>query len=170
MRTQRHRRADRGFSYIDVLIAITILMVGILTFAGVLTLSLARTSSGEMYLRAKALASTTLESVMGARYIKVGGNQYSFDSIRNAGNGGVFVDGRQPVHELPGPDGLFGTADDNGAILTGFERQIEIVDVNNPNRPTPPNPITERRITITIYYADRGVPTTEVIKTAVTNY
>jgi hypothetical protein len=44
------------------------------------------------------------------------------------------------------------------------------VDVNNPNRPTPPNPITERRITITIYYADRGVPTTEVIKTAVTNY
>lgn len=170
MRTKRDRRAERGFSYLDVLIAVTIIMVGVLTFAGVLTLSLARTTSGEGYLRAKALASTTLESVMGARYVKIGGNPYSFDSLRNVGNGGVFVDGRQPVHELPGPDGLFGTADDSGVLLTGFERQIDIVDVNNPNRPTPPNPITERRITITIYYKDRGFDATEVIKTGVTNY
>jgi hypothetical protein len=170
MRITGKPRAERGFSYLDVLIAVTILMVGILTFAGVLTISLTRTNSGEGYLKAKALASTTLESVLGARYIKVGANPYSFDTIRNVSGGGVFLDGRQQVYELPGPDGLFGTADDTGAALTGYARQIEIVDVNNPNRPSPPNPITERRITITIYYPDRGGEAVEVIKTGVTNY
>src|SRR3954454_2489786 len=112
MRGDRHRGEQRGFSFIDLVIAITILMSGILTFAGVLTMALVRTSSGESYLKAKAVASATLESVMAARYIQVGGQSYSFDNLQNRGRGGVFEDGAQPVHELAGADGLFGTADD----------------------------------------------------------
>jgi hypothetical protein len=170
MRGDRHRGEQRGFSFIDLVIAITILMIGILTFAGVLTMALVRTSSGESYLKAKAVASATLESVMAARYIQVGGQSYSFDNLQNRGRGGVFEDGAQPVHELAGADGLFGTADDSGPLVPGYRREILIEDVDNPYRPSPPNPITERRLTITIYYVDRGFEQREVIKTSVANY
>jgi hypothetical protein len=170
MRTDRQLTDEAGFSYIDIMIAITILLVGVLTFAGVLTLSLARTTSGESYLKAKSIASQTLESVMAARYIQINNTPYSFNSMQNVSKGGVFVDGRQHVQQEPGPDGLFGTADDNGGTVTGYDRTILIEDVNNPNRPTPPNPISERRITITIYYKDSMFERTEVIKTSVGDY
>jgi hypothetical protein len=171
MRTEDRRRDERGFSYIDVVIATMILLVGILTLGAALTAALVRTTSGESYLRAKALASSTLESVMSARYVRIANQPYTFDAIQNVGSGpGVFVTGRQAVHQLPGPDGLFGTADDNGPLLDGFERQIVITDVNNPLRPSPPNPITERQISVTIFYKDRGFDRQEVLTTNVGNY
>ncbi len=163
----RHREA--GFSYIDVMIAVVILLVGILTLGAALTAAFVRTTSGENYLRAKAIAMSTLESVMGARYVKVGGDAYSFDAIQND-PAGRFLTGSRDIYEQAGPDGLLGTDDDTGPIIGGFKRQIEITDVQNPDRPSPPNAITERKITVTVFYSEKGFNRTEVLTTNVCDY
>ncbi len=171
--TRRHQTIDsaRGFSYIDVMIAMTILLIGIMALGAALTAGLVQTSSGESRIKAKALAATQLENVMSARYIKLGGNAYSFDAIRNVSTPpGVFLATKHDIHELPGPDGLFGTADDNGDVIPGFQRKIEITDVNNPIRPSPPNPITERQIKVTIYYKEKDIERTETLTTNIDNY
>jgi hypothetical protein len=167
----RRRGSNRGFSYVDIMIALAILLIGILTLGAAMTAALVRTTAGESQLRAKALAAAALENVMSARYMKLGGNAYTFDAIQNFGNGpGVFQIGRRPVREYPGGDGLFGTVDDTGAVVEGFEREIVIVDVPNANRPSPPNPITERRITVTIFYFERGIERQETLSTNVCLY
>jgi len=170
MTTDRLSRQS-GFSYVDVMIAMVILLVGILTMAAALTAALVKTTAGENQLRAKALASTVLENIMSARFIKIGGNAYTFDAIQNVGSGpGVFVTGEQPVYLSPGPDGIFATADDDGETEAGYTRTVTIVDVNNPARPSPPNPITERRITVTVNYIERGFARSESVSTSVANY
>ena len=163
-----------GFSYLDVMIAMTILLIGILTLGAALTSALVQTTSGENQLRAKALAATTLENVMAARNVKIGANSYSFESIQNTtAPPGVFLTGRHDIFETPGADGLFGTADDSatGAVqVPGFQREIVIENVDNPRRPSPPNPITERRIVVTVYYGDKGIERLERLSTNVANY
>jgi len=171
MRSRKRRQEQAGFSYLDVLIATVILLVGILTMAAALTAALVKTTAGENQLRGKAIAMSVLENVMGARFVSIGGNPYSFDSIQHIGVGpGVFVTGRHPAYTNPGADGLFGTADDSGDVEEGFEREIIIEDVNNPIRPTPPNPITERRITVNVYFKDKGFERIESITTNIANY
>ena len=165
------RGGETGFSYVEVMIAVVILLVGILTLGAALTAALVRTTAGESQLRAKALAAATLENVLSARNVKLGGNAYTFDAIQSLGSGpGVFLTGRRPVRELPGPDGLLGTSDDAGAVVEGFEREIVIVDVPNPNRPSPPNPVSERRITVTIYYQESGIARQDSLTTSVCLY
>lgn len=171
--TRRNGSTDRqsGFSYIDVMIATVILMVGILTMAAALTAAFVTATTGESQLRAKAAAMSILENVMTARSVTVGGTAYTFDSIQHVGNGaGVFVTGKRPAYSEAGPDGLFGTGDDAGEILTGLQREIVIEDINNPLRPSPPNPYTERRITVNVYYVERGIERVESISTMVANY
>ena len=165
---------ESGFSYVDVMIAMTILLIGILALGAALTYAVVRTSAGEDHLRAKSLASTSLENVLAARNVKIGGRSYSFDSIQNTSQPqGVFVTGRQDVFETPGVDGLFGTADDGASgaePIVGFQREIVITDINNPRRPSPPNPIRERQITVTVYYTERGFERQESLTTNVANY
>jgi type II secretory pathway pseudopilin PulG len=165
--------SERGFSYVDVLIAMTILMVGILTLGAALTSSLIRANQSEDYLRAKDLAASTLENVLSARSISVGTQPHSFDNIQNVGSAdglGLFVTGNQTVLSDPGPDGLFGTTDDTGQPVGSYKREIVIEDVANPNRPTPPNPITERRVRVTIYYTVQGREDQVTIRTNVCDY
>lgn len=171
MRRSMERSGEEGFSYIDVMIAMTILLIGILTLAAAMTAAYVKTSAGENQLRGKAIATSTLENVMGARFVSIGGNPYTFDSIQHVGTGpGVFMTGRQPVYLNPGIDGLFGTGDDAGDVDGTFEREIIITDINNPIRPSPPSPITERRITVNIYYTDRGFERVETIATNVADF
>lgn len=171
MRNRVKSNPDAGFSYIDVMIAMTLLLVGILTLAAALTAALVQTAAGENQLRGKAIATSTLENVLASRFVSIGGNAYTFDSIQHVGTGpGVFLTGRQPVHELPGADGIYGTGDDTGATDDIFEREIIITNVNNPIRPSPPSPFTERRITVNIYYRDRGFERVETISTNVANF
>jgi|CXWL01.1.fsa_nt_gi type II secretory pathway pseudopilin PulG len=159
-----------GFSYIDVLIATVILMVGILTMAAALTVAFVTTTAGENQLRAKAVAMSVLENVMSARNVSIGGSAHTFGSIQHVGQGGVFVVGKRPAYLDAGADGLFGTGDDGGEIASGLQREIIITDVDNPLRPFPANPITERRITVIVYYRDRAFERSESVSTSVTNY
>jgi len=170
MRNEATRRAQSGFSYIDVLIAMTILLVGVLAFAAALTAGLIRSGEGGTQLRAKELATSVLENVMSARYISVGGNPYSFGSIQNVSAGGVFVDGRRPFYPSPGADGLMGTGDDTGTPYPEFEREITITNVEDPNRPSPPNAISERKVSVTVYYKVKGFTRQVTLTTNVCDY
>jgi hypothetical protein len=170
---RRLREREGGFSYVDVLIAIAILMVGILTLGAALTTALVRANQSEDYLRAKGIAASTLENVMSARGVAIDGTTYGFDAIQNVSETGpgVFVVGRKAALSSPGPDGLFGTADDTGDRLGSYEREIVVADVDNPKRPVADgNPVTERRIEITIYFTVQGREDHVTLATNVARY
>jgi prepilin-type N-terminal cleavage/methylation domain-containing protein len=168
MSADARTRPDAGFSLIELMIALSILMVGLLGLAQVFYfgLSIVATSSSQLIAREKAREA--IESVHTARDTRV----ITWAQIRNATNpdcsawptttgngGGTFTTAEHPLLAA-GPDGLVATADDFGQEATpgpdntlgtaddvplyGFRRQIAICDVNgNPNL---------RQIAVTIRY------------------
>lgn len=160
MPAQPHTAHDDGFSLIEVVVAMSILMIGLLGLAQVFYFGLAIVGTSSAQLIAREKAREAIESVHTARDTRV----ITWAEIRNATNptcgpelganlvandGGEFT---TEEHDLlaAGPDGLVGTDDDAGAEMTpgpdntlgtgddvplvGFRRQITICDVqNNPN-------------------------------------
>lgn len=185
-----HKNQD-GFSYIDVMIGLVILMVGVLALAAAVTTSVIRSRGAEQQLIAKQLANSTLESVFSARDIRLNGSD-GWPSIGNVGSNpvdgtpmGVFVNGQAPIRESAGADGIIGTADDacsgtgpccagavcnNSPVLKGFQRTILITDINDPERPSPPWPIMMRRVEITIFYQANGKIQQEKVATIISSY
>lgn len=168
MSTHRTVGSDEGFSLIEMMVALSILMVGLLGLAQVFYygLSIASTSSAQLVAREKAREA--VESVHTARDTRV----ITWAQIRNDGapdcapwpgtvanGGGTFLNGEQDMLAA-GPDGLVYTDDDAGQEMTpgpdntlgtgddvpmvGYTREITICDVaNNPNL---------RQLTVTIRY------------------
>ncbi len=186
-------KTQNGFSYIDVMIAIVILMVGVLAMAGALSANLVRSMESEKRVLAKQLALSTIESIVSAKDIERPGVVDGWDSLRNvltsvpAGEiNGIFVTGYNPVRLDEGWDGVAGTADDacsgsgacsvagrpsnTSAIVYGFQREIVITDVTDSERPHPPNPITRRRIDVNIKYFVNQATRSETASTLITNY
>lgn len=171
---------ENGFSYLDVLIATTILLVGVLALVGAMTSAIVMTTDSEQQLIAKQHAGSTLEAIFSARDI----NRLGFDSIGNVGDAaipaGAFLAGRQDIWPSAGLDGIVGTADDRlGADGTagtgdegipdgGFQRQIAIQDIVDPDRPTAP--ITLRQITVTVFYSVGSIRREEVYSSYVANF
>ncbi|HVE55619.1 MAG TPA: hypothetical protein VNB22_02250, partial [Pyrinomonadaceae bacterium] len=146
---------ERGFSYIDVMIALVILMVGILASAAALTANLVRSYETEKQVIAKQIALSTIESIFSARDIARTGAVSGWSSIGNVGsnpdqNGspqGIFLTNFRPIREDLGWDGVAGTVDDacpagsvcqvsgrpdnTSQIVTGFERKIVITDLQD---------------------------------------
>lgn len=187
------KKSEQGFSYIDVMIALTLMLVGILAMTGAVMANLVRSYDTDKQVIAKQLALSTVESVFAAKEIKKNDNSgssvTSWDSIGNVGNNlvngtaqGIFMTGFRPVRQEEGADGIFGTADDacdegagcpganstvnNSAIVKGYQRQIEITDVQeNPNEP-----IKKRRVVVTVKYFVNGGTRTEKMSTLVSLY
>jgi len=142
-----------GFSLLEVVVAMSILIIGLLGLAQVfyVGMSLVGTSSPNLVAREKAREA--IESVHTARDTRV----IQWAQIRNtaapdcapfpgtsANGGGSFLSGELPM-QTAGPDGLVNTADDVGQEaspgpdnilgntddipLEGFTRQIVICDV-----------------------------------------
>lgn len=160
-------RSDAGFSLVEVVFAMGILLVGLFGLAQVfyMGLNIAATSTPNLVAREKAREA--IESVHTARDT----HTILWAQIRNAdppavcpdgttpSGGGEFVNGEIAM-EAPGPDGLVSTADDTGqestpgpdnmlgtsddVPLIGYTRQIDICDVDgNPDL---------RQIIVTIRY------------------
>jgi type II secretory pathway pseudopilin PulG len=186
-------KRESGFSYIEVMIALVILMVGVLQMASALSANLLRSYETEKRIIAKQIALSTIESIISARDIAREGAVEGWDSIGNVGtnpvNGefrGVFLNGWCPIREDLGWDGVAGTADDacpadsicdvsgnppnTSAVIQGYERQITITDIADAERPTPPNPISRRRIDVRIRYFYNTLAREEIVSTIVTNY
>ena len=186
---RKNRQNQAGFSYIEVMIALVILLIGVLGMASALSANLIRSYASEKQIVAKQAAVSTFESIISARDIKRVGAVEGWHTIGNVGtnpvagvNAGIFLTGFNPIREDLGWDGVAGTADDacagsgsctvNGKtnasdILSGFERQIVITDIADPERP---DAIKRRKIEITIRYRVNQLTRDEVMSTIVTDY
>lgn len=181
-----------GFSYIEVMIALVILLVGVLGLTSALSANLIRSYESEKRIIAKQTALSTIESMISARDIQRAGAISGWETIGNVGtnpvngvNQGIFLTGFTPIREDLGWDGVAGTADDacsgtgnctvNGKtnsskIVSGFQRRIVITDIEDPDRPSPRNAIARRGIEVTIRYTVNQITRDEVMSTIITNY
>lgn len=188
----RVNKRDDGFSYIDVMIAIVILMIGILGLVSALLANLVRSYESEKLITAKQMALSAVESIISAKELRRAGVVEGWASVRNvqdpapAGEAnGIFLVGFHPVREEMGWDGVAGTIDDacdnagpcvvagrpnnDSPIVRGFEREIVIQDLIDPERP-PPNPISRRSVTVTVRYAVNQAIRTQSVSTILTDY
>lgn len=185
---------ERGFSYIDVMIALVILMVGILASTAALTANLVRSYETEKQVIAKQIALSTIESIFSARDIARTGAVSGWGTIGNTGsnpdeNGnyqGIFLTNFRPIREDLGWDGVAGTVDDACAapnacqvggrpdntseVVNGFERKIVITDLQDAERPSPPHAISRRRIDVTVRYFVNQLQREQTVSTIIANY
>lgn len=154
-------RGASGFTLIEAVVAMAILAVGLLGLAQAFYLGMRHMSTSSANLIAREKAREAVESVHTARDTRT----ITWAQIRNVSNGGVFLDGPQDLHGAgadglvntaddageplesirdPGPDGILGDADDVVTPLVGFQREIQILELD------PVNPdLREVRVTIT---------------------
>jgi hypothetical protein len=158
-----------GFGMLEATIASVILVVGLVGLAGLFSQSLTFLQYTREDLIAKQKARETLESVYSARNDATIG----FAGIQNVSNGGVFIDGFNPLflagpdgiigttsqttildrQILPGPDGVVGTADDEIIPLVNMQRQILIQPLIDSTGNVSPD---VRQITVTVQVTSQG--------------
>ena len=174
--------SQSGFSYIDVMIALVILLVGVLALLSGIAGSVLQTRGHEQQLLAKQIATSTIESIMSVK--ETDPARLGWDAVGNIGtnpdafgvNRGIFVNGFQPVRMNPGPDQVIGTADDDGPIVSGVRRQIMITNICDPDRPSPgctPSGVFRirvRSVEVTIAYNVGGIQRNERLSTVLTDY
>ena len=96
-----------GFTLVEVMIAIAVMSIGLLSVVASIATALQTTQSAQEDLIARQKAMEALESIYTAR----NSQQVSFAAINNTGSGGIFLPGAQTLL-CAGPDGLVGTGDD----------------------------------------------------------
>lgn len=114
----RSNKRQRGFTLLETVIAMVILSFGILSVAAVYTQAIQASNSNQMSFIAQQKAQEAMETIFTAR----DSGTLTFANIANVSQGGLFLDGPQPLCDA-GPDGVLGTADDNcnipNVIVTG---------------------------------------------------
>ena len=176
---------DDGFTLIEVMVAVVILTVGVMSLAGVMAVGVQTVASSSNQLIAREKAREAVESVHSARDT----GELAWARVQNVAQGGVFLDGMRDMR-VPGPDGLVNTADD-GAIevlqapgadgvldnaddkftplaATEFQREVVISTVNNDGTAIV-NP-NLRRITVNVRYRVRNTWQTYTLTTFVSAY
>lgn len=169
-------REDKGFTILEVMVAIVVLSIGILTVVAAFATAVATTQNAQENLIARQKALETLESIFTARNTQ----QITFAQIANIPSGGIFTSGATPLWSagndglvntaddvpfpaqgvcgagpecitLPGPDGILGTADDTPMSLGNFTRQIEIDPVLQADGSINPN---LKQVIVTVSYSN----------------
>jgi prepilin-type N-terminal cleavage/methylation domain-containing protein len=179
-------RRQKGFSLIEVMISMVIMTVGLVSLLGVFGLAMASTQTSQQNAISKQLANEALEGVLTERETA----NVNWSAIANTGAGGIFLSGFQPINlpgadgiigtaddaaagpqilTMPGPDGIFGTADDVLLPLTNYQRQIAITPATDQNG----NPIpTLNIVTVTVQYTNPQlkIPQNYVLTTYVSQF
>ena len=181
MQRGRRVRTQRGFTLIEVMIAMGVLSFGVLSLVSVFTQGLRASYQTQMQYIAQQKAQEALETIFTARDTKL----LTWAQIANVSKGGVFMDGAQNLC-ASGPDGLFGTQDDDctnpDVITTGpgpdgaFGTADDVVTNLNPWMKstiliapvaTTPN---LNQITITINWKFEGQSSSYVLVSYISNF
>ena len=166
------RKSESGVTLIEVMLAAFILTVALMGIAMTMVAGMSSLYYTQEQLVAKQKAREALESVFTARSTQ----NVLFAQIQNTTvTGGIILTGYQPIRGMgtdgiantsddaatpietltfPGNDGLLGTSDDETRPLSGFERQITISDVLEPDGDVDPD---IRQLTIDVRFRVRNV-------------
>jgi prepilin-type N-terminal cleavage/methylation domain-containing protein len=179
----RKHATERGFTLLEVMIAIVVMTIGLLAVMASFATAISATASAQEDLIARHKALDAMESIYTAR----NSQQLPFASINNIASGGIFLSGAQSLLcagpdgivgtaddaactapdtgaacpgrveclVLPGPDGVLGTADDVTQSLSNFTRTIAFNQVLLPNGQPNSNLIA---VTVSITYIKPGWP------------
>jgi len=158
--------SNKGFSLIETVIALGVLVTGVLGAAGVLAAGMKNLSTSPSNVIVAQKATEAVETVFAARDSR----RLTWAQIKNVSGGGVFLDGPQTL-KIAGNDGLVNTGDD-GAIetidlpgrtvtLSAYTREILIEDVPGENGQL-------RKITVTIRYSGQILP--YILRTYISTY
>jgi prepilin-type N-terminal cleavage/methylation domain-containing protein len=109
---EKRRQSQSGFSLLEMVVAMVIMTVGLLGVASAISYALMASNRGRGITNAKMLMVSILEQMETLRDT----GQLHFNEISNSQVVGSTFTGFpatfQPVSTKPGPDGVFGTADD----------------------------------------------------------
>lgn len=164
-KSQMKKAKQEGFTYIEVMCAMVILLIGILAQLSALSFSVLRQREAEQQNTARQMANSTLESIFAARDLGKTAGISSWEMINNSDvtEHGLFLSGWNPVRQSAGKDGIQGTRDDacpgagqcksenytnTSALVEGYERQIIITDVKEADIPI----AKKRRLEVKIRY------------------
>jgi type II secretory pathway pseudopilin PulG len=176
------RRTNKGFTLLETMIALLVLVVGILGLAAMLANALTRMQGSQNDFIAEQKAEEAMEAIFTAKYT----NNISFAAVANqsvANPTGLFVSIAQPLL-LPGPDGLFnsvndpgtppdyillpgpdmllGTADDIQVPLANFTRTVTITNVGAAG--------DLRQVVITVNYRTGDLPQSYTLTSFISAY
>jgi len=173
------RYNESGFSLIEVMVAMVILVIGALSMAGGVALGARRLTGSQDQVIASERAAEAAESVFKARDNRT----LTWAQIRNVtgagGDNGIFLDGPREIRApgtdglvntaddgaleevvRPGADGLIGTDDDQRTPLFGMTREIEVRDLSQ----------TLRQLRVIVRYRSGGGTTEFVLTTYLSAY
>jgi len=172
--------SSKGFSLAETVVALGVLTTGVLGAAAVFVTGMQNLTSSPSDVVATQKAAEAMEAVFSARQ----SGKLTWTQINNVANGGVFLNGAQPLYRagadglvntaddsaagietvtLPGPDGLLNTVDDKVVTLGGYTRQIQIADVTGENAQL-------RVITVTIRFTNGPSVRTYTLQTYISSY
>jgi Tfp pilus assembly protein PilV len=174
------KNGEKGFTYIEVIIAIIIMTVGILACLSAITFAMFRERQAENRNTARQITSSAIESIFAARDLRNNNVLNNWRAINNdtAAVPGIFKTGWTPIREDAGFDGIHGTSDDacatgtncpsgagtnNSAEVIGFQRRIVISDIPEPGIAT----IRKRKIEISVRYFAGQIIQQETVSTII---
>lgn len=166
------RQSERGFSLLEMIVAMLILTFGLLGVASAIGYSLMVSNSGRGITNAKLLVVSALEQMETLRNT----GQLNFNEISNTGVLGSSFPGFPTtflvVSTVPGPDGIFGTKDDistgtgpdgvygtsddvtdQSLVVKGATRQVLITSLTS----------TLKKVQVTLRYSPTGGPEKELV-------
>ena len=171
-KTKSGRSTAAGFTLFEMIVAMLVLSVGLLGVASAISYALMASNRGRGVTNAKMLVVSALEQMETLRntgqltFAEISNSQVSGSSFRG------FPSDFRDVSTVPGPDGVFGTADDLSTApgpdgnygtsddvrdLTrarpGVYRQILITDLN---------PLL-KKVQVTLRYGPNGNETKELV-------
>jgi type II secretory pathway pseudopilin PulG len=108
MKRMLKSKKQAGFTLAEAMISVGVMGVGILSLLPIFTAGMKANNQTQIQYIAQQKAQEAMESIFTARDTRL----VSSAQITNVSEGGIFLDGPQPLY-ASGPDGLYGTADDD---------------------------------------------------------